>query len=108
MLIIENIPTLVANCTVNNVTDQVDGNPFDIRVQKTLSTLDKKEVGLFNMLKVSNTLMILFDCIINGIDRYEAVITYNGTLEVMKRKMCVQDLNRKLKENQILTKETVG
>lgn len=96
--ITENIPLLLVNFNVSKVTDQVGGNPVDIRAQQdsfnkrftkvTLSTSDKME-DLCRLLKPSNAPMVLFDRIINWVQRHKGV-TQNGTNQLMKGEMFLE------------------
>lgn len=108
----------MVNATVNNIPDQDDNNPVDIRAQHdplnkrfttlTLSKSDITDVDLFNTLKASNAPMILFDWIINWVQRHDPVITQNGTHQLMKREIFLQDLNKNCMQNRILMEPTVS
>ena len=73
----------------------------------TLSPAAEMEIDLFHMLKASNAPLILFDRVINWLQRHESVVKLNGTEHLMKRATFLQDLNHKLYGKQVLMKPSV-
>ena len=99
------------NLTYNDELDHIQILPIpagllDIRSQQdtlskrfstlTLSQSDEMEIDLFHMLKASNAPLILFDRIINWVQRHSGEIKQNGTDHLMKREKFIQDLNSKM------------
>ena len=73
----------------------------------TLSKADEMEIDVFHLLKASNAPLILFDRVINWLQRYESVVRKNGTDHLMKREMFLHDLNAKLYGKEVLMKPSV-
>ena len=73
----------------------------------TMSKADGLEIDLFHLLKASNAPLILFDRVINWLQRYESVVRQNGASHLMKREMFLQDLNAKLYGKDVLMKPSV-
>jgi len=110
------------NLTYNDEIDHIQILPIptellDIRSQQdqlskrfstlTLSQSDEMEIDLFHMLKASNAPLILFDRIINWVQRHSGEIKQNGTDHLMKREKFIQDLNSKMYGKEILMKPKV-
>ena len=53
------------------------------------------EIDSFHMLKALNASLILFDRIVNWVQRYSGEIKQNGTDHLMKREKFIQHLNSK-------------
>ena len=56
------------------------------------------------MLKESNSPLLLFDRIINWVQRHSGEIKQNGNNHLMKRENFIQDLNSKINEKEIMMK----
>ena len=69
--------------------------------------LDEMEIGLLHMIMTSNAPLILFDRIINCVQRHSGEIKQNGTDHLMKWEKFIQDLNSKIYGKEIMIKPKV-
>ena len=72
--------------------------------QMTMSKLDVMEIDLYHLLKSSNAPLILFDRIINWLQRHDSTIKQYSSFDLMTRPRLLDDLNAKLYDKEVLMK----